>query len=205
MQKIVLFDFDGVLADSFELSYQAAKDSGSPLTREQQRKVFEGNLYDKIKKLKIPISSQDRENYYSKYAPALLQTPPVRGIEESLRILKENYNLFLISSTHARYITEYVEMYNLDSYFSAIMGEEVHESKTAKVKMILDNQKAKAEHCVFITDTLGDIKEAAKCSVQSIGVTWGFHGTERLLKGKPSAIIDNVQDLVPAVYAFFKG
>jgi len=64
-RKIVLFDFDGVIVDSFELSYQTAKEVGSPLTREQQRKLFEGNLFkalEKVKNLSADHEQQDLDH-----------------------------------------------------------------------------------------------------------------------------------------------
>jgi phosphoglycolate phosphatase len=203
MQKIVMFDFDGVLVDSFELSYQAAQSAGSPLSREQQRKIFEGNFYEVLKKLKQTITKQDEKRYYSKYVPALFETPPIEGIEEVLRILSKSFGLVVISSTVSSPIQGYLNTYKLDRYFDWILGGDVHKSKSTKMKMVLQEYKVGPQDCIFITDTLGDMKEAKICNVQSIGVTWGFHEKERLAKGDFFMIIDTVKDLQEAVLASF--
>jgi len=69
--------------------------------------------------------------------------------------------------------------------------------------MVLREYKAKPEDCVFITDTLGDMREAARCGVWSIGVTWGFHERERLEKGNFFAIVDKIEELSLTVQSFF--
>lgn len=48
---------------------------------------------------------------------------------------------------------------------------------------------------LFITDTLGDMREAANAGLKSIGVSWGFQRRETLLKGDPHAIVDTPEEL----------
>jgi len=202
-KKIVLFDFDGVIVDSFEVSYQAAKEIGSPLTQKQQRKLFENNLFEVIKKLGMSISTKEKEKYYSKYIPKLFETPPIKGMEKILKELRKSHQLIVVSSTISSPINGYLNKYNLAQYFDAIMGGDVHKSKTVKIQMVLEQSKAKPEDCVFVTDTLGDMKEAAQCNVKSIGVTWGFHERERLEKGNFFALVDTVQELSRTIHSFF--
>lgn len=201
-KKIVLFDFDGVLVDSFELSYQAAREAGAPVTRERQRKLFEGNLFESLKGLKN-LSADHEEQYYKTYTPRLFETAPMEGIAEVLEELGEVYQLVLVSSTISSPIQGYLGMHGLARHFDWVMGGDVHKSKTVKIQMVLKEYKAKSGDCVFITDTLGDMREAAKCEVRSIGVTWGFHEKERLQKGDFFALVDRMEDLPPAVHSFF--
>ena len=65
--------------------------------------------------------------------------------------------------------------------------------------MVFDEYKIGYKDCIFVTDTLGDIKEAIKCNVQSIAVTWGFQPKERLLKGNPYAIVETPEELFAAI------
>lgn len=48
---------------------------------------------------------------------------------------------------------------------------------------------------VFITDTLGDIREARECDIDSIAVTWGFHERKTLEKGNPIVIVSDPREL----------
>ncbi len=60
--KIVLFDFDGVILDSFEGTFEVNKTLESTLTREWMRKRFEGNINDSFAEEKGRHATQDEDN-----------------------------------------------------------------------------------------------------------------------------------------------
>jgi phosphoglycolate phosphatase-like HAD superfamily hydrolase len=76
------------------------------------------------------------------------------------------------------------------------MGNDVHKSKIAKIEMALDKYRIDANDCLFITDTLGDIKEAHHMKVPTVAVTWGYQSIETLAKGNPSRIVNTSQKLL---------
>ena len=118
---------------------------------------------------------------------------------KSILFLAKNYKLVIISSTNTSYINDFLKKENLFACFLDVLGADVHTSKTLKIKTILEKYDISPSNSVFITDTLGDIKEAKECGVSSIAVTWGLHGKSILEKGEPLKIIDNPQDLVGAI------
>ena len=84
------------------------------------------------------------------------------------------------------------------------MGNDVHKSKVEKIRMVFEEYNIGPNDCVFITDTLGDIYEASRKNVGSIGITWGFHEPERLLRGKPFRLVEESNDLLTTVSDYFK-
>jgi len=80
----------------------------------------------------------------------------------------------------------------------------VHESKVHKIKLLLEKYSMSPENTIFVTDTLGDIKEAQECNVPTLAVTWGFHARETLEKGNPTKIIDHFEELEPAIHEILK-
>ena len=195
-KKIVLFDFDGVIVDSFEIGYQVARKLYPGLTREMEKNFFNGNIYGSVKHIiRKNFFTKAEKSFSTEYVPKLLELSPIGGVKKTLGELEKLYQLIIVSSTISSPINEYLNRYNLAQYFDAIMGGDVHKSKTVKIQMVLEQSKAKPEDCVFITDTLGDMKEAAECNVKSIGVTWGFHEKERLEKGNFFALIDTIEEL----------
>jgi len=203
-KKIVLFDFDGVIVDSFDISYRAARKVHPELTREEEKDFFNGNIYDAKGETGKKNIGAANEIFFREYVPLLFDLVPVKGMAEVIKELSEIYQLIVVSSTISSPIQGYLEKYALERHFDWIMGGEVHKSKTLKIQMVLGQYKVKTEDCVFVTDTLGDMREAAVCQVSSIGVTWGFHERERLQKGNFFALIDRVEEFVPAVQSFFK-
>jgi phosphoglycolate phosphatase len=62
--------------------------------------------------------------------------------------------------------------------------------------MTFDKYGIGAEDCLFITDTLGDIKEAHHMKVPTVAVTWGYQSIETLKKGAPPRIVNTPQELL---------
>jgi phosphoglycolate phosphatase len=96
-------------------------------------------------------------------------------------------------------INEILDREDLSSYFTEILGSDVHTSKSEKIKKLIEKYNITSKDAIYITDTLGDIKEAEGCGVKSIAVTWGFHDRKTLEKGNPVAIIDEPMDLLEAI------
>lgn len=202
-KKIILFDFDGVLVDSYAISYKASQKPGSFLTHEQYRQLFEGNIYDGIEQ-NGEKNFRSAKDFFADYISELLAITPVLKMKEIVEKFGAIYQLVVVSSTPSDLIQNYLNDRDLAQYFDWILGADVHTNKTIKIQMVLDKYNAKPQDCVFITDTLGDMREAAKCKVQSIGVTWGFHEKERLAKGDFFALVDKAEDLPAIVESFFK-
>ena len=98
---------------------------------------------------------------------------------------------------------DFVRQEALADCFSEILGSDVHASKVVKIRSLLERYSFSPEDVVFITDTIGDIREGNACAVKSIGVTWGTHDMETLQSGDPYQVVDTVPELEHAVMAFF--
>src|SRR6185369_6110369 len=115
-----------------------------------------------------------------------------------LSLAPEN-RLAIVSSTNGSFIQDFLAKEGLLQYFSDILGSDVHISKTLKIRMILEKYNIMPVDAVFITDTLGDIKEANECGVRSIAVTWGLHDRSVLERGEPAKIVDDPQNLLKSI------
>jgi phosphoglycolate phosphatase len=122
-----------------------------------------------------------------------------KDIIVSIKNLSEQYTLSIVSSSSSSYIKNYLEKRNILSCFLDILGFDVSADKTIKIKSLLEKYGIGSKDTVFITDTLGDIVEAEKCEVRSIGVTWGLHDRKTLEKGSPEVIIDDPRDLLKTI------
>jgi phosphoglycolate phosphatase len=206
-KKFILFDFDGVILDSFDTALGVAQMICPHVTDESHRKRFEGNINDWAN-FKDEHTDKCRHdiNFFDEYLPKIRSEVKIfYGIKEVIENLSKDYILIVISSTISAPIFEILEKFGLAKHFTEIMGNDVHKSKVEKIKMVFDKYKTKAEDCVFVTDTLGDIKEANETGVKSIAVTWGFHSKETLLKGEPFLVINEPSELINVVSSYFKG
>ena len=205
-KKTILFDFDGVIVDSFQPAFEVSRDirkSWMNFTENDYRKCFEGNVFDSFARIDKG-KNVATEKFFKIYIPRFLKLPTIDGIVDALEELSKKYRLIIISSTISSPIRKWFTEHNLVHYFTEVMGGDVHESKVEKIKMVFKKYEIVANDCVFITDTLGDLREANEMGINSLVVTYGFHDKDTLKKGKPVGFIKKPQDMVFKIEKYWK-
>ena len=202
-KKIILFDFDGVLVDSFETNFKVTKKfaSNSNFSENNYKKLFEGNIYKES--FKNGMKRSDKFLLLNSYALEVLQLPAIEGICNMLKELSCKYKLIIISSGLSSYIKDWLLDRGLNNYFVEVLGADIHESKVEKIKMVFEKYGTNNNNCLFITDTLGDLREAEMAGIKSLAVTYGFHEEHTLLKGNPIGLINKPEDIEIEVKKFF--
>lgn len=203
-KKLVIFDFDGVLVNTLNFSYKIHQDKNKDLTWESYQNFANGNFHDGFEKAVKDGKIIPTDNFYEIYEKDLNILNIVDILRLTINHLSDLYILVIISSTPSYLIKDYLNKQDLISKFIDILGSDINRSKSFKIKSILKKYNISNKDTVFITDTLGDIKEANECGVSSIGVTWGLHGKEILEKGKPIVIIHDPIKLFEAVQSVLK-
>ncbi len=207
-ERIIFFDFDGVIVDTFEMCYAISNLVNPDLSKDEYISHFEGNINDAAGKKKNMDTQSSKDHptgidFFTEYARRMGEHRPEEQIPELIRDLSENYLLSIISSTRSDLIQQFLELHNLTDCFSEILGNEVHTSKVIKFQMALEAHKLLPHQSLMITDTLGDIREARKAGLDSIGVTWGFQPIETLLRGEPFAVVKNPVELEMKIAEYF--
>lgn len=194
MKKAVLFDFDGVLVNTSLIWYEIHKENNPNLDFLSFQKMSNGNFIDESKKAEksgFVLSPNNNE----KYQNILSKTDIEKSIIEVIKNISNKYKLFIVSSGSESIIKEYLNQQNALLFFSGIFGHETHTSKEEKIKNISKNYQIELENTVMITDTAGDIYEAKKAGVKTIGVLWGVHDLEMLSESGTDKIVDIPSDL----------
>lgn len=207
--KFVLFDFDGVIADSFGIASALALRVCKRNTPDTYRSAFEGNIYDTYAS---DGSRQDHEgqeecnhdlNWWDEYQKSFATVTPFDGICDAISAVSEEYSLAILSSGSRDFIDPFLKAHGIARHFSDVLDVDVHTHKTKKIEIIFDKYGITAADCVFITDTLGDIREAGSHGMGVIAVSWGFHSRATLEKGVPFRIVERPQELPDAVNDYF--
>ena len=198
MVKAIVFDFDGVLADTYEMNLQLAKDFdeyGINTTEQTFKDAHKGNVYEGVK---TPFSTGETVEYLQAQKERF-QKEHLLPLKHLLEELCKRFQLFIISSTIDHNLLHFLKIDNYHVYFEKIYGGTVHKSKKKKFEMLFSEYGVSAQECLFVTDTVGDIREGKAVGVASIAVTWGYHDTEDLHAEEPYAVVDTEYKLLEAI------
>ena len=199
-KELLVFDFDGVLADSFNSFFPLIKDAMESidinLTEKQYRDFFSGNVHHGFENFikdenKYSVFSKFRNKNYNKYLKNVCFFP---GAVKVLKKLSRNHILTIASSSKQDYILKLLKKNRVDKLFGAFLATTDH-SKENMIKEILAKFKVLPPKTIMITDTVGDIKIAKKIGLKTVAVIWGFHSTKTLRSSKPDFIADNFNEL----------
>ncbi len=195
--KTIIFDFDGVIHDTFDLAYKINVEIfGDTFTEENYRDIFNGNIFkntDFIEKDSNKFSRLQKEAFkYLKIDD---------NIKNNLEKLSKEYALFIISSNEEDTLNMYFQNNDFTHIFKEVLGLETHKSKVKKFEYLFAKYGIKADDCIFVTDTLGDILEGNKAGVRTIAVDFGFHKRDRLQKGKPFKIVSTFDEILEVINA----
>jgi len=195
MIKSIIFDFDGVIHDTLELAFNISKTLYHNLSLDDYKDFFNGNVY-----AGDTVSDENKnKKFFSMQNKQFKELIIEREIKAELLKMKDQFDLFVISSNMETTLNNYFENNNIIHIFKKVLGVETHKSKVEKFKMLQKEFSLTKENSIFITDTLGDIREANKIGFNTIAVDFGFHERERLKIGKPLKIISNFKELLPLI------
>ncbi|MEK9154081.1 MAG: HAD hydrolase-like protein, partial [Patescibacteria group bacterium] len=102
-RKFVLFDFDGVIADSYGVAWETAQALCRRVTEEEYLAAFEGNVhetYDSLLALDHGTECRHDIDWFSIFTPAFEERAEIfPGIREVIESLSHSYILIIVSST----------------------------------------------------------------------------------------------------------
>ncbi len=189
----IIFDFDGVLHDTFEFHRcHIEKFAGIELSEQEFKDVHNEN-FNSYKH--HGFRSVNWKEYEEFIYPSISHLRIEDKIKDAISKLSENHELYINSSGGTRCILSYLENNGIDSFFREVLGSDFHKSKVYKFRHIFGEYGLTSNDCIFIADTLGDILEAKKVEVRTIAVVSKYHNRETLEQGSPYRIISHLGEL----------
>lgn len=191
--KSIIFDFDGVLVDSYQIAYKIAERIYPGLTQKEYKKMFNENYYQYEHKRRPDISI----NFFKEYLKHEDKLIVDNQDQTNLEMLSKK-NFLSINSSNINYVLQRVlENNNVLSFFSKLYGSDVEKRKTKKFKMLFKDLQIEPNQCLFIADTVGDILEAKDVNVKSLAYVGNrsYHSKNQLKKAKPYGYIENLSEI----------
>ena len=208
--KLIIFDFDGTLVDSRSLILESHRIVFSefrlPLPLPTHSLALVGKTLDVIlAQLAGPEAPiRDMVKAYDLLLPILradasFAEKPFDGIVDLLRELSSTPNVVLGMATGHTSVTIAPALAALrwSDFFRTIQAADMAPSKPhpAMLLQALEATNVGPEDALFVGDTTYDMEMAQAANVRSMGVSWGYHGAERLVAAGASGVASNVDEL----------
>jgi phosphoglycolate phosphatase len=203
MDRILIFDFDGVLADSLRpmLLYagQVCQELGYPCTpTKKDLEILDRMEFSEfgrqlgIPEGKIGIFVKRNFELFSRREEPLAITP---GIESVIRELSQKAILVVITGNSFRVVGKFLETYRLNE-FQTILGAEDDGSRVDKILQVISLNGGSKDKVYMIGDAVSDIRAAREAGIKSIAIAWGHQSKEKLLTENPDFLVDRPEDLL---------
>lgn len=181
MVRAIIFDFDGVIIESFDIKTEAFRELFKTYP-EHVDKIVEYHqqnggvsrykkfkcIYSEI--LKQPLDEETLKELGEKFSGMVVEEvkkcPYVPGAPEFIRKRSKNLKLFIASGTPEDELRSIVASRGLSEHFKGIYGSPA--TKSEIIQGILSRENMEKEDTVFIGDTITDYREASKAGVPFI-------------------------------------
>ena len=208
--KVVLFDFDGTIADT----YQAIANITNNLSSEFGYKPFDSEELLLLKNLssreivkqteisifKIPFLVKRVRKELSKEIAYL---KPIAGIEEVLLDLKaRGYILGIVTSNIKSSVELFLAKNELENIFSYIYSSPSIFGKHRVIDRAIRQHKHDRDRVIYIGDETRDIRSARKSQIGIIAVSWGFNSDAILAEHKPDFLVYTPEELTRAIVEY---
>src|SRR3989338_3642858 len=109
-QKFVLFDFDGVVADSVDVVWQTAQAMHPHFTKDIWLRLFEGNIYHSYESVQCDERCcAGDEEFFAYYSTLQDKIRPFPGAETMVKEMATQYSLAIISSSISMDVMRFLE------------------------------------------------------------------------------------------------
>jgi phosphoglycolate phosphatase len=206
-QKVIIFDFDGTIADTVEalvsianrlaIEFDYIQITPNELTLLRNLTSREIIRYSGVSLLKIPFLFKKVK---SELKNKIKELEPISGVKEALiELNQQGYTLGVITSNSQENVTEFLRFHNLNYLFEFLYSGVTIFGKTTIINNVLRQKQLKPETVIYVGDETRDIEAAKKANIKVIAVSWGFNSPEALAKQNPDFLIHHPSELLDVV------
>ena len=212
MLKLIVFDWDGTLADSvtkiWECKKFLARKYNLPKPSEEIVRNVLGTKFEDAMAKCFPQANQELlykmcQEFHILMQQEIYQALLFPNARKILELFKsQNILLAVATSKDRKEIGKSIMYNNLSNMFDMVCcGKEYQEKPhPAMLEHIMKKFNVEPDECIMIGDTTTDMLFAANAGVKAIAVTFGAHPLTKLQSMNPAASIDEWMQL-PGVIA----
>jgi phosphoglycolate phosphatase len=201
MNALIMFDYDGVIVDSFELFsscfMKACRQNNfyglnSP---EKVLALFETNVFEAMLDLGLDDNAINGilKSFQSGIAAYQNDVRLFDGMADTLKRISQNNKIVIITS-NVTSAAEQVLQNNGINCFEDLQGAEKERSKAKKIRFTMAQYPELPAY--YVGDTKGDMIEARNAGAITVAVQWGWHTVKQLEAGSPDYFVRSPKALL---------
>jgi phosphoglycolate phosphatase len=202
--SLILFDFDGVLADTLSDMLRFAQEVCAEFGI--QRVVTPADL-DALetmsfvefgKQLGVPTPLADE--FASRCLKKFTQKPsPPRifdGMAQVIEQLSTRHEIGIVTGNTTRTVENFLVENGIHKFVGAVFAVDQPGTKSEKILKAQRQLAQERDEVYFVGDAVSDIQAARSTSVKSIAVGWGHQSAEKLISAEPDYLIHSPRELL---------
>jgi phosphoglycolate phosphatase len=204
--KLIIFDFDGTLADTFGIFLKTAgkyaKRSGINIDIQDKQFIEEirnSHALDLMKRfgvslVRMPKLIKEVRDDLLKEVDSVFLFP---GISEALSALtSEGYQLGVLTSNSEDLVTKILSARGVLDFFDFVRSEKHLFGKDKALTRVLKSSGLEESQVLYVGDEARDVEACKKAGIRCIAVEWGFNSKYALNEHGASYIVDSPEELV---------
>ena len=206
MTKVIIFDFDGTLADTIDILLSitnrlSAEFGFKSATKEELAQLSNLNSwqilqYSGISIFKFPLLIRRLKAELHSEVPHIQLFPGIK--EVLLELKKRGFQLGIITSNSRENVLGVLEKNGLQDTFTFIYSGSTF-GKHKVINKWLRIENIHTEKVVYVGDEIRDIDAAKKTGIKVIAVGWGFNSPQALAAQNPNFLIKRPQELIEII------
>lgn len=205
--KVIIFDFDGTIADSFaavlkitnrlaaEFGYAPARPEDIPrLKNLSSREIVKQS---RVSPFKLPFLLRRLRGELNR---EMDQLEPIAGMKPALLALKQQgYSLGIVTSNSCENVIAFLKAQGLDTIFDFVGSGLALFGKAQVIQRILRQHRFNPKDVMYVGDETRDIEAARKIGIKVISVSWGYNSSQALAAENPDFLIHHPEELLQVV------
>lgn len=201
---LILFDFDGVLADTLGDMIQFGQEVCDELG---VKHVVTPNDLDRLEIMSLAEYGKQLEvpenlvvEFVSRCLTRFINKPhPPKIFDGMMQVvvqLSASHVIGIVTGNSTPVVEAFLIENGIRQYIRMIFGVDSPGSKAEKISLAQNQLAAQGEAVFIVGDSASDIHAAQEALVKSIAVSWGHQGSEILIRAKPDYFVHSPDELL---------
>lgn len=201
---LIIFDFDGVLADTLddmlnfaqavcaELGYNRIPTPADLAVLETMSFVEYGKQLGIPPQLAGEFASRCLQRFIEKPDPPKI----FAGMAQVFEQVAARHTLAIVTGNTTRAVENFLRENNVDQFVRLIFAVDQPGSKVEKIQKVTQQLAAATDAVYYVGDAVSDIHAARQAGVQMVAVSWGHQQPAKLLQAQPDHMVYTPQELI---------